>query len=226
MKTICKTLDNEALFVVTELDPACHPGVCDLGFTATDDGFVRSFPNSPHIEHIYRNWQRFGEEMIMQRAGLHGVPWEQALLAFLSATTGQSIDWWLAGSAALAVRGVKIAPQDLDIITDGAGAQRLGELLLEYLVEPVVDCREGWISDWWGRAFLHARVEWVGDVHTDVDQPHAVDFGPAAASRLEMVNWHGNEIRVPPLDLQLQVSKRRGLDERVKEIERFLNMDV
>ncbi len=100
----------------------------------------------------------------------------------------------------------------------------MGELLLEYLVEPVVDCRLAWISDWWGRAFLHARVEWVGDVHADVDQPHAVDFGPVAASRLETVNWHGNEIRVPPLDLQMQVSKRRGLDERVKEIERFLNM--
>ncbi|MEW6406304.1 MAG: hypothetical protein AB1649_31345, partial [Chloroflexota bacterium] len=164
-----------------ELDPAYRQGACNLGFTPTDNGLVRSFPaKSLYLEHIYRNFERLGEEMIMQSEQLHPVPWEQALLAFLSATAGQLIDWWLVGSAALAVRGVNITPQDLDIVTDGVGAQRLGELLLDFLVEPVVDCHQAWISDWWGRAFLHARVEWVGDVHADVDQPHATDFGPVA----------------------------------------------
>lgn len=223
MKTICKTVDKHVLFIIVDLDPAYHQGACNLGFTPTDEGLERLFPaESPYLERIYRNFQRYGEEMIIQRAQLHPVPWEQALLAFLSATAGQPIDWWLVGSAALAVRGVDISPQDLDIATDGIGAQRLGELLLDFLVEPVVDCHEGWISDWWGRAFLHARVEWVGDVHADVDRPHATDFGPVAASRLEIVKWQGQEIRVPPLELQLQVSERRGLDERVENIKHFL----
>ena len=128
------------------------------------------------------------------------MPWEQSLLAFLSATADQSIDWWLVGSAALAVRSVDIAPQDLDIATNGIGARRLGDF--HFFVETVVDCHENWVSDWWGRAFMYARVEWVGDVHTNADQPYATDLGPIAASRREAVNWQGKVIRIPPLDLQ------------------------
>ncbi len=223
MKTICKTVDRHVSFIIVELDPAYHQAAFNLGFTPTDDGLERSFSAAaPHLERIYRNFERYAEEMIMQTAKVHPVPWEQALLAFLSATTNQSIDWWLVGSAALAVRGVDIVPQDLDIATDGAGAQRLGELLLDFLVEPVDNCQD-WISDWWGRAFLHARLEWVGDVHENIDQPNVTDFGPVAASRLDIVKWHGKEIRVPPIDLQLQVSEQRGLNERVEKIKDFLS---
>ena len=118
------------LFIILDLNPDYHQGACDLGFRPTDAGLEKSFPaGSPNLERMYQNFQRFGEEMIIQKAQLCPVPWEQALLAFLSATADQSIDWWLVGSAALAVRGVDIAPQDLDIATNGIGARRLGELL-------------------------------------------------------------------------------------------------
>jgi len=223
LKTSYKTADGRALFIIVDLDPAYRPGAINLGFSPSDEGLIKSFPaESPDLERIYRNFQRYGEDMFAQRAQRQPVPWDRALSAFLSATAGHPINWWLVGSAALAVRGVEIAPQDLDLATDGAGAKRLGELLLEYLVEPVIDCRQDWISDWWGRAFLHARVEWVGDVHADVDRPDAADFGPVAASRLESVKWQGWEISVPPLDLQMQVSQRRGLDERVEKIKQYL----
>jgi hypothetical protein len=110
-------------------------------------------------------------------AGL--VPWEEALLIFLDRV--DRVDWWLAGSGALAVRGIDISPRDLDVITDAAGAQRLGELLADALVEPVC-ASEGWIARWWGRAFLGARVEWVAEVASSVDDPDPVDFGPTAAA--------------------------------------------
>lgn len=48
------------------------------------------------------------------------------------------------------------------------------------------------------------------------------DQGPIAASRLEVIRWRGYDIRVPPLELQLEVSRRRGLGERVAIIERAL----
>src|SRR5690242_4544986 len=49
--------------------------------------------------------------------------------------------------------------------------------------------------------------------------PDVTDFGSLAASRLEVVRWRGHEVRVPPLDLQLEVSKRRGLIDRVAKIQ-------
>ncbi|MEO6892140.1 MAG: hypothetical protein ABI456_20965, partial [Ktedonobacteraceae bacterium] len=155
-------------------------------------------------------------------AKLHPFPWEQALLMLLEKTQSHNIDWWLVGSAALAVRGLAVAPRDLDLATDDAGALALGEVLADYLIEPVQDAR-GWICNWFGRAFIHGRVEWVGGVDPAVDEPEITDFGPVAASRMETVRWHRYELRVPPLDLQLQVSERRGLSGRAEQIRRALD---
>lgn len=66
----------------------------------------------------------------------------------------QDIQWYLAGSAALAARGLDVAPRDLDLIADDAGAHSLGDLLFDTLIHPVEDAR-GWISNWFGRAFFH-----------------------------------------------------------------------
>ena len=54
---------------------------------------------------------------------------------------------------------------------------------------------------------------------SDLDENGITEYGPVAANRLETINWQGYEVLVPPLDIQLEVSKRRGLDERVKKIE-------
>src|SRR5205823_13602883 len=113
------------------------------------------------------------------------------------------------GSAARAVRGARVEPRDLDLISDAGGAERLADALADVLVEPVVD--GGWLGERWLRAFAGARIECVGGVHPDADAGRPSDYGPVAAAGLETVEWRGNLLRVPPLELQLQVSERRGL---------------
>jgi hypothetical protein len=222
LETICRTEGTTTFFVLAGLDPAYHEAARSLYYTPVRDGFAKGYPaDTPDLDRIYAHFSRCAPEMVLQAARARPVPWDRALSAFLHAIEGQSIDWWLAGSAALAVRGLDVMPGDLDLIVDGASALKLGELLLDHLVEPVLPS-SGWIGDWFGRAFLHARVEWVGDVHADVDTPLASDFGPTAASRLEVVRWQGSAIRVPPLDLQLQVSERRGLTGRAAKIRGLL----
>jgi len=223
MNTLRRREGDVVLFVVRDAPPAYHGALRELYYAPVADGFAKDFPaDTPHLERIYENWERCVEEMVLQQAQARPAPWDRALLAFLEAIEGEPVAWWLAGSAALAVRGLDVAPRDLDLIVDGAGARRLGELLLDHLVEPVLPSG-GWIADWFGRAFLHARVEWVGDVHADVDTPLACDFGPAAASRLETVLWRGHAVRVPPLDLQLEVSEQRGLADRAAKIRQRLS---
>ncbi|GAA1364297.1 hypothetical protein GCM10009661_13830 [Catellatospora chokoriensis] len=129
------------------------------------------------------------------------------------------MDWWLTGSAALAVRGVPIQPRDLDLVVSDAHALLVGELLLDGLVDPVAPAN--WFCAWWGRAVLGARVEWVGGVGPTADEPEPTDFGLVAASRLEWVEWREWELRVPPLSLQRQTSRRRGLEDRVGLIDEF-----
>ena len=204
-------------FVLTSVEPELRDAANALGFLRNGDAFIRTFPEDARwLDAAWRNFVRHAGEMLRQTAS--GVaPWDEALLSLLERVDG--VDWWLAGSGALAVRGVEVSPRDLDVITDAAGAQRLGELLVDALVEPVF-VSDGWVARWWGRAFLGARVEWVAEVASSVDEPDPVDFGPLAAASLERVRWHGHDLRVPPLELQLAVAERRGLEERVEAIKR------
>jgi hypothetical protein len=223
VRTIRKSEGTTTSFIIADLDPAYHDAVRELYYSPVEEGFSKSYPvDTLHLDRIYQNFEQHAEEMVLQTAQVRSVSWEKALFAFLQIIELKRMDWWLTGSAALAVRGLDITPRDLDLIVDDASAPKLGELLLDYLVEPVLPST-GWIGNWFGRAFLHVRLEWVGGVHASVDAPHVSDFGPTAASRLEVVNWQGEEIRVPPLDLQLQVSERRGLTGRAEKIKRMLN---
>ena len=205
-------------FRLTSLEPELHDAAIALGFAPDGDAFVRSFPEDARwLDEAWQNFRRVAPTMLRQTAD--GVaPWDKALLAFLELARG--VDWWLAGSGALAVRGVDVSPRDLDVITDAAGARRLGELLVDVLVEPVF-ASEGWIARWWGRAFLDARVEWVADVAPSVDKPEPVDFGPTAAASLVAIRWRGHTLRVPSLELQRSVAERRGLSDRVEAIDRL-----
>ena len=103
--------------------------------------------------------------------------------------------------------------------TGSASALSLGRIFADALIEPVICDSSSPISDYWGRAFLTARLEWIGAPKAAVDSPSPSDFGPVAASRLETVTWEGWQLRVPPLDLQRAVSQRRGLTTRVALID-------
>src|SRR5215831_7660557 len=141
MKTPSKTEGEKTYFIITEVHETYHDTIRKLNFIQRKDGFAKGFPaESQHLEPIYQNFAHHAEEMILQAAGVHPVPWEQALLAFITKVKYRpDINWWLAGSTALAVRRLEIMPRDIDLILDDAGAQKLGELLLDYLIEPVQD---------------------------------------------------------------------------------------
>ncbi len=222
MKTYQKAVDQKVCFVVTDIDPALEDTLRGLYYSPFEDGFAKSFPaDTPHLDQIYDNFERFMPDLILQAANLQPVPWEACLTGLLEIVGGQDLNWWLVGSIALAVRGLPVTPHDLDLVVQDQGSARMTELLLDYLVEPVSDSR-GWIWDWFGRCFLHARLEWVGDVNAKSEQEGSSDFGPTALARSETVYWKGYPIKVPLLDLQLAVSERRGLTERADLIRKVL----
>ncbi len=220
MKTTRRAEGARTAFVILEPDPAYHQAIRDLAYQPVADGFARAFPSdAPHLDRAYATFARHAEAMVRQAARLEPTPWDEALLTFLRVVDGKEVDWWLGGSAALAVRGLDVAPRDLDLVDGRDGTGRLADLLRDHLVEPVT---RGWISDAFGRAFLHARIEWIGGIDAGADEPLVGDVGPTAASRLETVAWRGRELRVPPLDVQLAVNERRGLTTRVEQIKRLL----
>jgi hypothetical protein len=221
LRTYLEQSDSSVRYVVADVSSIYVEALEQLGFSRQGSGFRRSFPaDVSGIESAHANFARHLDEMVSQTMRSSPTPWEQALELLLGRIEGHQVDWWLTGSGALAVRGLDVAPRDLDLVVDDDGATRLGELLHDALVEPVH--RADWFCNWWGRAFLDARVEWVGGVRPSADEPLPTDFGPAAAATLERASWHGHTIRVPPLELQLQVNERRGLHDRVERIHALL----
>ncbi|WIX79932.1 hypothetical protein QRX50_03780 [Amycolatopsis carbonis] len=138
------------------------------------------------------------------------MPWEDALEVFLSRVEGSRLSWFRYGSGALAVRGIDVDPGDLDFSVDDA--HLAGELFEDLLVEPVSEFT-GWVADRGGRAFAGCVVEWIAGVH-DTGEPHE----QSRTGRLDHVRWRGHDVPVAPLGLQLAVSRRRGLADRVGKI--------
>jgi hypothetical protein len=187
-----------------------------LGFARRGALYVREFPgDARHAAAAGARFEHCAEAMVRQAAGLDPVPWSEALDLLLE--RAHALDWWLVGSAALAVRGLAVAPRDLDVIATADGCMQLADALADLLVEPVAD--GGLLGRRWFRAFAHGRIECVGGVHASLEP---CDFGPEAAARLDGVEWHGATLRVPPLDLQLRAAERRREDARAALIREAL----
>lgn len=206
-------------FWVSDADPTLEAALERLWWERCGGRWRRSFACPPsQAAAAFANLERLLEPALRQAAGLEPVPWRDALAEVCRRFSPARVDWWLAGSAALAVRGARLTPGDLDLVVSGPDSIRAGGLLADGLIEPVT--RAGWdLSQWWGRAFVHARIEWIGGVTTAADEPEITDFGPAAAAALQVIRWRDWDIRVPPLALQRAVSIRRGLPGRVALID-------
>jgi hypothetical protein len=204
-----------------DLDVAEREAAGELGWRPIAGGMGVSFPpETRYLDEAYANFEVHAPTIVLQLIGTAELVWEPALSATLAALESVDVDWYFAGSTALAVRGVDIVPKDIDLVTDASGAHTLEAALHRHLVQPLV-ATPGWIADSFTRAFLGVRVEWVGGVSPAIDEQEPADFGPAAAARLEEVRWNGHALRVPPIDLQLQVTRRRGREERAVRIERW-----
>jgi hypothetical protein len=219
LATTLRVVDGAAHFVVTTSDLVCQERIVHMGWQpAGDNSYVRKLSANGDLTRIHENFRRHLKEMVRQSAGLAPVPWDIALAEFLGRVSGTGLDWWLYGSAALAVRGVEIVPGDLDVAVDDA--HHTGRILHDLLVEPVTGPLD-WVATWIGRAFHGALVEWSAQAAPAVESAPN-EFGRWAADRLETIVWRGHAVRVPRLDVQLAVAVQRGLTDRAAMITQLM----
>jgi hypothetical protein len=104
-----------------------------------------------------------------------------ALLETLRRLQRADFAWWLYSSAALAVRGLPVAPGDIDLhVDDPFAAARLFD---DVLITPV-ERLDGWAAADVGRAFLRgAVVEWLAAPPAALDDPHEQGPSSPIASR-------------------------------------------
>jgi hypothetical protein len=206
-------------FVVRTDDTLSQDRLMKMGWSREEDGrFSRRLSNTGPVERIFENFTFHLEEMIEQSARHRPIAWEDALVEFMDRTQGRSVQWWLYGSAALAVRGIDIEPGDLDLAVDDPWL--VGALLDDKLVEPVTRMHN-WVAAVGGRAFHGALIEWLAGAHpTGLTPPSEQE--PATRAYLELIPWRGRRVAVPRLEVQLAVAERRGLTARIELIRRAI----
>jgi hypothetical protein len=212
--------DGDCLVVKTD-EPAFRLALSDLFFEERNGRHVRRFPPGTVSDEIFSRFQSQLDRLLRQTARLEPAPWQRALRQTANRLDAAGVEWWLTGSAALAVRGVDLAPRDLDLVVSDDGAAAATAALDDALIEPTVAV-EGGFCRWFGRAWVGARVEWVGGVTAISDEPAPTDFGLVAAASLDAIRWDGLTIFVPALELQRAVSERRGLPDRVRLIDSLM----
>src|SRR5262245_44945328 len=100
-----------------------------LGFERAGMVFVRRFAgDAPYAAQATERFEIVAESMVQQLAGVDPVPWEEALELLIDRV---GTDWTLVGSAARAVRGEPVTPNDIDIVTDEAGSERIAGALAD-----------------------------------------------------------------------------------------------
>jgi len=196
-------------------------------FSAEDRAYVKRYRwdrlcAEQDFGSIKRNFQGALGDMMAHFSDRTPTPWEKALESIIARLHGTRIDWWITGSCALAVRGVRIMPRDIDLMFWKQDLHRVISLFSDCAVEPFHDSSD-WVVKFFGVAYLSARIDLAFSPIDSVDTPEPVDFGPYAQRNLESIRWKGETLRVPPLALQRAVNSRRGRSDRVMAIDAHID---
>ena len=189
-----------------------------LGFSGQRDRdrFVWEYPaDAPGWEDAARNWEAHGPEMLDQGHGVAPVDWEAGLAWIADAADRAGADWFVVGSAALAARGVDVAPGNVDIAMDEAGADRLAPHIGDGVMKPVVDSG-GWpVATRQANLFHGCGISVIGGL---LEQDHPTLWDEAARATLDTVTWRGRAVRVPTLDLHVWYARGMFRNDHVRAI--------
>lgn len=213
--------ETTVTFRQERVDPKAAGALAAAVWSPEDGGWEKAFPRDAWgVDDVKANLPRLAGPMLRQMmASIQ--PWREALETFAIRAEAAGLRWWLTGSGAAALRVPGIEPHDLDIMLDETQLALAAETFGDVLVEPLA-LTDGWVTRGFGVIFLGMRVDMAAGPEAFVDQPEPADFGPWAEANLEMVMLGNHAIRVPPLDVQAAVNRRRGRLERAELIEKVL----
>lgn len=222
MKMTFEPFGDKILFKVSEIDPKLEPVLKRSFYEMQGDFYYKEFPaDYRYIDKVKQFYTDKLEKMLLQQGYFSEVPWESGLEKFIQKTEGKEIDWWLTGSCAACVRGIPLVPHDIDIMVNPKDVERVADIFSDYIIEPIVDSN-GWVIKTMGVVFLEVAIDIASGPDPCLDEPVPVDCGPFAEEHLEEIIWRQYTIKVPQIELQLNVNKKRKRFERVKLIEAYM----
>lgn len=130
--------------------------------------------------------------------------------------------WAITGSVGMALQGMALAPRDIDLQSDRAGAYAIQDLLAEFVEQPVALRESEEMRSHFGALRVGAvTVEIMGDVARR-GPDGAWQAPPALAAIIRRVALAGMDLPVLDLAHEYQAYLAMGRTERAEEIRRWL----
>ena len=224
MKATVTEDDDSVIFRLTNVAPTDRSAIEADYYTPDGDGYTKRFSrNAPYIDAAAANFVRYADQLYGETLTRGSSLWREGLLHFLDTMEGSGIEWFLIGSCVLAIRGLDIVPRGVDVVFPHVSdLPRVRDLFGPDTIQPLMEC-EGWVAKAYGEAFHGCKIAIAFMTQDCLDTPEPGDSGPYAASHLETATWEGRAIPVPPMQLLLNINRRRGRAERVRQITEYLS---
>ncbi|ERJ11397.1 nucleotidyltransferase family protein [Haloplasma contractile] len=200
------------------------------GFEEKNHLLIKSYNKNTFMyaqdkEMLEKNFRSCLQEVVNHTLGKTTMDWEKSLEVIACRMEKNNIKWWLAGSAACAIRGINIIPKDIDVMTYKTEIKKIEKGFKDTTIEPF-----HYVTDWFvkgfGVVYLKGRVDIAFEPEESSDADQKVDFGCYAMNNLEVVEWKGYSIYVPPVELHIYPNKARGRNDRVKKIEEYMKHNL
>jgi hypothetical protein len=224
MKVIISKKNGEFFFGLTDLT-AEEKNLLSEDFYSNENEvyFKKHSETIPEIELIAKNYKKNIEKIINQRLRKEKTDWKTALKFIAEELKKTDIKWYVSGSCALALRGIEVEPKDLNLIFENKeDKEKIKNILGKYAIEPIAECKD-WILELYGAAYIeNCFIDIASGLKDDLNHPDPIDSSPYAIENLEEINWEGYNLKIPPIQLSLNINKKRKRLETVKLIEEYM----
>ena len=178
-----------------------------------------------NVNILKENFEKSLEDMIANTLGNSKMDWEESLIDIIEIMEKNNINWWLAGSAACAVRGINITPGDIDLMTYKTEIDKIEKAFKDYIIEPFTHVND-WIVKGFGTIYLKGKIDFAFEPEESSDDYGKMDFGVYAMNNLETIIWNGHSIKVPPIELHILSNEVRGRSDRVRLIKDYIKEKI
>jgi hypothetical protein len=221
---IAETIEDVE-FTVLDRENVSEEILSGMYYALQDNVYRKGYPKSAlmfpqDLQQMEKNHNEYlVDELDQDKRTLAGL--DTALEWLCDEFKQRDVRWWLVGSGALYARGIDVKPHDLDVMTYKTEIPKIREMVAPYIVEPFHHV-SGWVVKGFGVVNYCYRIDFAFEPEDWVDGNGLSDYGPYAQAHVEPIQWHGREILVPPIELQIAPNEMRGRHERVALIREYV----
>lgn len=175
------------------------------------NSFIKPYDNVEGFEYCAENFAKYGETAVYQLLKILPAPWEKALDFLIPEMKALGVDWFVHGSAAMALWGIGVAPRDLNvIIPNAADYDKVRSRFFRLAIKPFERC-DNWLMSALGSIFHEAVIGFAFQNAA----PEPFDM-----NRLTRLDYHGEAVFVPGLESLRQDNAAMNRPDRVSMIEK------